>query len=93
MKLWKEWEKGDRDYLHTPMERVKLDDIDGKCVCEPKTTSARARLMKHHGFQEYVEAPQAEPMVEAPVAEEKPKKKAKSKRLEEVAKAAVEAGE
>jgi hypothetical protein len=92
MKLWKEWEKGDRDYLHTPMERVKLEDIDGKCVCEPKTTSARARLLKHHGFQEYVEV-KPEPVVEAPVPEEKPKKKSKSKRLEEVAKAAVEAGE
>ncbi len=89
MKLVKDWEKGDKSPIHTPGEVVHLRDEGGKCVCEPKTSAARARLMKFHGFAEALES--APP---APVEEPKPEPKKSSKKkavVKDVAEAAAEA--
>jgi hypothetical protein len=77
MKLVKDWEKGDKSPIHTPGEVVHLRDEGGKCVCEPKTSAARVRLMKHYGFELAVEAPVEVPAV---VEEPKPEPKKPSKK-------------
>jgi hypothetical protein len=77
MKLVKDWEKGDKSPIHTPGEVVHLRDEGGKCVCEPKTSAARVRLMKHHGFELAEDAPVEAPVV---VEESKPEPKKPSKK-------------
>ncbi len=90
MKLVKDWEKGDKSPIHTPGEVVHLRDEGGKCVCEPKTSAARARLMKFHGFVAALESEPPPPPVEEPKPE--PKKSSKKKAVvKDVAEAAAEA--